>query len=205
MSGANADVRAPAGGRWCCALGGLRALLVAVALGSAAAAQAAITSLDVRQTDEAYVVDLTLWVAAPRELAFDVLVDFEHMANWVPNLRESQVLRREAGRATVEYQGAVPLGFLEVPFTTVREVEFTRPEWIRTSQLKGTMKRHESRITFTADGKGTRVDYHAEMAPGAIAALVTNPQRVEHELREHFEAIAAEILRRQGASPPPLR
>jgi len=67
------------------------------------------------------------------------------------------------------------------------------------------MKRHESRITFADEDKGTRLDYHAEMVPGPIAALVTNPQRVELELREHFEAIAAEILRRQEASPRSLR
>jgi len=206
MSGAYADLWAPAAGRRCSALAcGLRALLVALSLGLAATASATITNIDIRRMEETYVVDLTLWVAAPRELAFEVLVDFEHMASWVPQVRESRVLRHEAGRATVEYQGAVRLGFLAIPFTTVREVEFARPYWIRTSQLKGTMKRHESRITFTDEDKGTRLDYHAEMVPGPIAALVTNPQRVELELREHFEAIAAEILRRQEASPRSLR
>jgi uncharacterized protein YndB with AHSA1/START domain len=204
MSRSNATSQAHAGGGRSFALAcGLRALLIAVALGWAPNGTAAITSIDVRQTEEAYVVDLTMWVPAPRELAFEVLVDFEHMASWVPNVRDSRVLRRDANRATVEYQGVVPFGFLAVPFTTVREIEFLRPDWIRTSQLSGTMKRHESRITFAAEAEGTRLEYHVEMVPGFIAAVVTNRRRVEFELREHFDAIAAEILRRKDAPPPP--
>jgi hypothetical protein len=41
--------------------------------------------------------------------------------------------------------------------------------------------------------------------PGAMAALVLNKWRVEHELREHFDAIAAEILRRKEAIPTATR
>jgi hypothetical protein len=173
----------------------------ALGLASAAAAESAVTNIEVRQTEDGYVVDLVMWVAVPRELAFEVLVDFEHMASWVPNVRDSRVLKRETNRATIQYQGVVRYGFLAVPFTTVRELEFTAPVWIHSTQTKGTMKRHESRIHFAAVGAGTRLDYHVEMVPGAMAGLVLNKWRVEHELREHFDAIAAEILRRKEAIP----
>ncbi len=185
----------------------LRALLIAVMFGlsTAAAAESAIISIDVRQTEDVYVVDMVLWLPVPRELAFDVLVDFEHMPNWVPNLRASRVLTREASRATVEYQGAVPFGFLRIPFTTVRETEFTRPVWIHTMETKGTMKRHESRIDLAAEETGTRLKYHVEMAPAGIAAMLVSKRRVELEMRQFFEAIAAEILRRNAPAPAAQR
>lgn len=193
-----------AGSRWFCAFARwVRTMQIAaaLALASVAAAESAITSIEVRQTEDGYVVDLVMWVPVPRELAFEVLVDFEHMANWVPNVRNSRILEREADRTTIEYEGVVRYGFLTIPFTTVREVEFAAPAWIHSIQVKGTMKRHESRIDFAAEGTGTRLDYHVAMVPSAIAALVLNKRRVEHELREHFDAIAAEMLRRKDAMP----
>jgi carbon monoxide dehydrogenase subunit G len=180
------------------------AIIVATALGlaSAAAAQSPVTSIEVRQADDGYVADLVMRVAVPPEQAFAVLIDFENMASWVPNVRVSRVVKRDVNRATIEYEGVARYGFLSVPFTTVREIEFDAPAWLRSTQIKGTMKRHESRIDFTAEGNATRLDYHVEMAPRGIAALVLNQRRVEHELTQHFEAIGAEILRRKAATLP---
>lgn len=176
---------------------------IAAALGlpAAASAESAVTSIEVRQTEDGYIVDLAMWVAVPRELAFEVLVDFEHMASWVPNVRDSRVLKRETNRATIEYEGVVRYGFLTFPFTTVREIEFATPAWIHSKQIGGSMKRQESHIDFAVDGAGTRLAYHVEMVPNAIAAVLLNKRRVEDELREHFDAIAAEILRRKKAIP----
>lgn len=175
-------------------------LAFGVGLGSAVAAESAVRQAEVRRTDDGYVADLVLWVSAPRELVFAVLADFEHMPDWVPNLRQSRVLQREAGRATVEYQGVVRYGVLTVPFATTREITISAPEWIRTTQTKGTMKRHESRMDLVAEGAGTRIDYRVLMVPNALAALVMNERRVATELSEHCEAIAAEIRRRKNAA-----
>jgi carbon monoxide dehydrogenase subunit G len=182
----------------------VQAIVVAAALGPApaAVAQSPVTSVEVRQADDGYVADLVMRVAVPPEQAFAVLVDFENMANWVPDVRVSRVVKREANRATIEYEGVAHYGFLPVPFTTVREIEFDTPAWLRSTQIKGTMKRHQSRIDFTAEGNATRLDYHVEMVPGGIAALVLNQRRVERELTQHFEAIGAEILRRKAATSP---
>src|SRR5512144_2906056 len=105
-----------AGRRWSLAFGCLRAALTAVALGvgPAVAADSAIRSIEVQPTEEGYVLDLVMWTPVARELAFEVLIDFEHVANWTPSVRASRVLKREADRATVEYQGSVRLGAVTV-------------------------------------------------------------------------------------------
>lgn len=194
----------PAYRRWSSALAwGLRAALLAIVAGLADAADAGsvVEHAEVRSTDSGYVADLVIWLPAPRQLAFAVLVDFERMPDWVPYLHQTRILKRDANRVTVEHQGVVRYGILTLPFTTLREVEFAAPDWIRTTQIRGTMRRHESRMSFAEDRAGTRIDYHVEMDPGALAALVMNERRVESELREHCEAISAEILRRKDAIP----
>ena len=179
-------------------------MLIAVALGraSALAAESAVTSIEVRQTAEGYVVDLVMRAPVPRELAFEVLVDFEHMATWVPNVRDSRVLKREANRATVEQHGVAHFGLLAIPFTTVREVEFAAPASIHSTQVKGSMKRVESRMKLTSEGAGTRLDYHVEIVPGAAAAAVLSKSFLDHEFREQFDAIIAEMVRRNGGAVP---
>jgi ribosome-associated toxin RatA of RatAB toxin-antitoxin module len=186
---------------------GLSAVVAAAALATTAAvfAAPAIRSVEVRTSGEGYALDLVMWVPAPPEVAFGVMVDFEHMPDWVPNLREVRVLKREPHRVTVEHRGVVRFGFLNIPFTTRREIDFDAPSWMHTVQVEGTLRRHESHLRFAADGPGTRVDYHVEMVPGALAALVMNESSVESELRAHFEAIAAEVTRRQEQAAPPSR
>ncbi|HET9023887.1 MAG TPA: SRPBCC family protein [Burkholderiaceae bacterium] len=157
-------------------------------------------SIEVQPTGEGYVIDLVMWTPVARELAFEVLIDFEHVASWTPNVRESRVLKRAADRVTVEYKGSVRLGAVTVPFTTVREVEFTAPALIESIQIKGTMKRHTSRISFAAEDAGTRVDYHLEMVPSAVAAGLLSKVRLEQEFRETFDAAASEMLRRKSAA-----
>ena len=125
--------------RWSSAFGrGLRAALAAVALGlgSAVAAESAVRSIEVQPTGEGYVIDLVMWTPVARELAFEVLVDFEHVASWTPNVRESRVLKRAADRVTVEYKGSVRLGAVTVPFTTVTgsRVRRARPDRIHPDQ-----------------------------------------------------------------------
>jgi carbon monoxide dehydrogenase subunit G len=185
----------------------LRAALIAVAFGlaSAAAAESAVKSIEIRRTEDGYVVDLVMLAPVPRELAFEVLVDFEHMASWVPNVRESRVLKRDPDRATVEQQGVAHFGLLSFPFTTVREVEFAAPASIHSTQVKGSMKRLESRMSLAPDGAGTRLDYHVEMVPGGAAAVVLSKSFLEHEFREQFDAIIAEMVRRKGGAAPAPR
>ncbi len=162
----------------------------------AVAAESVVRRAEVRRTDDGYAAEFVFWVPAPPEAAFAVMVDFERMPGWVPGLREARVLRREAGRATVEYRGVVRYGVLAVPFTTRREVSFSPPDWIRTAQVAGTMKEHRSRMDFVAEGAGTRIDYRVQTVPNGLAARVMSEGRVASELTEHCRAIAAEVARR---------
>jgi ribosome-associated toxin RatA of RatAB toxin-antitoxin module len=157
-----------------------------------------VTSIDVRRTAEGYVVDLVMRAPAPPELAFEVLVDFEHRASFVPSLSESRIVRRQTNKLTVEQQGVARFGYLRLPFTTVREIEFSAPDAIHSTQIKGSMERLESHMKLAAEGTGTRLDHHIEMTPGIVAAAVLSRSFLEHEFGEQFDAIIAEMVCRKG-------
>jgi ribosome-associated toxin RatA of RatAB toxin-antitoxin module len=183
----------------------LALLVFAFGTATEAAGVSPVRSIEVREAGQAFVVDLVMWAPVRRELAFDVLLDFEHIPDWSPNVRESRVINRDGHSATVEYSGHVHLGFLSIPYTTVREVEFASPRTIDTTQVKGTLRRHVSRSVLTPEGAGTRLEYHLEMEPSAMAAPLVNKVRIERELRDTFEAAAGEMVRRKAVAAPSLR
>lgn len=184
---------------------GCALLVFAIGIGSAAAGVSAVRSVEVRPAGQGFVVDLVMWAPVRRELAFDVLVDFEHISDWSPNVRESRVINLDSHSATVEYSGHVHLGFVAIPYTTVRAVEFAAPAVIETTQIRGTLRRHVSRSVLATEGAGTRLVYHLEMEPSAISAPLVNKVRIERELRETFEAAAGEMVRRKAAATSTVR
>ena len=161
-----------------------------------AATETAIRSIDIAQDSDAYVANVVMFAPVATDVAWQVLTDFDHMAKWVPNVRESKVIAREPNAVTIEQDGVAKFGILSFSYVSVRHIEPDPPRTIRSTQIKGNMRRLESLMTLAPDGNGTKLVYHLEMVPGALAATVMSKEFLEHELREQFGAIIGEMVRR---------
>lgn len=161
-----------------------------------AATETAIRSIDIAHDSDAYVANVVMFAPVATDLAWQVLTDFDHMAEWVPNVRESKVIEREPNAVTIEQHGVAKFGIASFSYVSVRHIEPDPPRTIRSTQVKGNMRRLESLMTLAPDGNGTRLVYHVEMVPGGLAATVMSKEFLEHELREQFGAIIAEMVRR---------
>jgi len=179
-------------------LNGRRCLLTAMLLfaGVASAAESPIRTIDVAFDDNTYVVNAVMFAQAPQSVAWDVLTDFDHLQGWVPNVSESKVIKREDSSVVVEQRGVAKYGAASFPYTTERKIDMKAPSAIKTAQLKGNMRRVESSIMLSPEGKGTRIDYHLEIVPSAFAGAVMSKKFVEHEVTEQFGAIVGEMVRR---------
>lgn len=161
-----------------------------------AAGESPVCSVNVAYDGKVYVCDALMLAPVPTAVAWEVLTDFEHMAQWVPNVRDSRVLKRENNLATVEQHGLARFGALGFPYTTTRRIEMSWPVAVRSTQIEGSLRRFESLMTLEADEKGTRLTYHLEMVPGFVAGAVLSRNFLEHELAEQFAAIIGEMTRR---------
>ena len=170
--------------------------LLALCSNASFAADSPVQSLDVNHDTEAYVVNAVIFAPVPQAVAWDVLTDFDHMAKWVPNVEDSKAVKREDNWVTVEQHGVARYGAASIPYTTERKIEMKSPTNIKTTQLKGNMKRVESTLVLSPDGKGTRIAYHLEIVPSLFAGAVMSKQFVEHEVNEQFTAIVGEMTRR---------
>jgi carbon monoxide dehydrogenase subunit G len=173
-------------------------LLAALVLaGSASAADSPIRSVEVTQDSDKYVANVVMFAPVQLRTAWAVLTDFDNMERWVPNVKQSKVVATEGNMVTVEQQGVARFGIASFPYTSVRQMTLDPEKTVRAKQIKGSMRQLESMMTLTAEGSGTRLDYHLEMVPSGLAAAVLSRDFVKHEMTEHFTAIVEEMVKRQ--------
>lgn len=160
------------------------------------AAESPIRSVDITQDSDRYRADVVMFAPVPLSVAWDVLTDFDNMARWVPNVKESKATATETNSVTVEQQGVAKFGIFSFPYTSVRQMQLNPQKTVKATQIKGSMRELQSLMTLTPDGSGTQLNYHLEMVPQGPAALVLSKDFLDHELREQFTAIIGEMVRR---------
>ena len=143
-------------------------LLVCFALVVGAAAGSSMRSIDVAHNGETYVVTVHMFAPVSNAIAWEVLTDFTHMAAWVPNLRESNVIKSGKNQLTIKQIGSARLGPFSFPYTSVREIVMNPQTAIESKQVQGEMRRQQSLMTLGADAGGTQlggVNIHVDSIP----------------------------------------
>jgi hypothetical protein len=179
------------------ACGRILTLLVCCALVMGAAAESPVRSIDVAYDGETYVVTARVFAPVSQAIAWDVLTDFTHMAAWVPNLRESNVIKPGENQLTIEQNGTAKFGPFSFPYTSTREIVMTPQTTIESKQIKGEMRRQQSLMTISAEAGGTQLVYRLELVPSGLAAKVVSEERLKHDMEEQFTAIVAEMIKRK--------
>jgi ribosome-associated toxin RatA of RatAB toxin-antitoxin module len=162
-----------------------------------AAAEGHVRSVEVKRAGDGYAVEAIMFAPVAPERAWDVLTDFDHMDRFVPNVKSSRVIARDGQRVTVEQQGVAHFGALNIPYTSQRQMELQPQSAIRSRQVSGNMKRVETVMKLSAEGAGTRLDYHLELVPSLLASGVLSEEFLRHEVDEQFNAIIGEMIRRK--------
>src|SRR5271167_3679466 len=153
------------------------------------AADSPIRSVDVTYDGETYVLNAVMFAPVAQAVAWDVLTDFDHMAQWVPNVSESKVVKRDDNSVTIEQRGVAKYGAVSFPYVTERKIELKPPGAIMSLQTKGSLRRVASTLLLQTDGKGTRLTYHLEIEPSLLASALLSKEFLQHELAEQFTAI----------------
>ena len=149
-------------------------LLLAGAAATASAADSPIRTISVARDGDAYIVNAVMFAPVPQPVAWDVLTDFDHMQGWVPNVAQSKATKREENSVIVEQRGVAKFGAASFPYVTERKIDMAMPSSIKTTQLKGSLRRVESTLQLEPEGKGTKINYHLEVVP--------SPSGVTHHL-----------------------
>lgn len=192
---------------WLCNGALARALLCSVlGLGvmlAATAQEKTARDIDVkaRKSGAIVIVDVSLLVAATSREAWDVLVDYDHMPQFLSNLQSSKIVSISPTRLQVAQKGGVKRGPIAITFDVVRDVQLTPFQQIDSHVVSGNLKQVDSTTRLVAEGQGTRITFHSESIPNVWVPPGIGPALIENETRDQFADMRAEILRRKAAKP----
>ena len=155
----------------------------------------------VEYRDGTYFTNLSLRVVAPPAQVLEVLTDFEHMADFVPNLVSSRVVSRSGNVFRIQQQGNAVFGPFSFPFESERRIEWFPDGRLVAQALSGSTKYMRSELRYQGIAGGTRIDYRMEVVPDRWIPSSVGVNLMRHELAEQFSALAREIARRQTLRP----
>lgn len=176
-------------------------LLAAVASGLAA--DIAIDMMTVDCRDDRYSARLSLYVDVPPALARQVLTDFDHMADFIPNLTSSRLLSHTGNIFMIEQRGRAQFGPLSSAFASLRRVELLADGQLVSQQVSGSAAEMRSKLHIRSEGRGSRLDYQLDVQPGQWVPSAIGTRFMRHELNEQFAALGKEMLRRQEEAARP--
>jgi len=156
--------------------------------------------ISVLRRGEVFVIDAVFVAPVTQREAWGVLTDFDSMSTFVPNLDLSRVTVRDGVRLRVEQQGVARWGPLTHAFTMVREIELSPMDQVESKSIGGSLQQVKSLTRFAPVGSGTEIRHHIEFIIDTwMPALLVEPF-LRHEVREQFEAVVGEILRRRASA-----
>ena len=171
--------------------------MLVTAWASADALEGRDIEVQVNMAGENIIIDLHFSVRATRQEVWNVLIDFNNMADFVSNLKESRVVGASPDSFTIFQSGAATYGPINFPFESTREVRLIPYHKIRTSLISGNMRKLEGTTHLIEDGGQTRVIHRTDAIPKAWIPETVGKVFIEHEMREQFNEMRNEIMRRK--------
>ena len=178
----------------------LNALLVAATPALAAAVD---TQVAVSRRGDVFLVDAVLVAPVTGREAWNVLTDFDAMSAFVPNLDTSRVTARNGERLRVEQTGVARWGPLAHSFSMVREVELEPIQLVRSRSLSESPMQVRSQTRFASVAGGTEIRHQVEISLDTWMPAALIEPFLRHEVREQFDAVVAEMLRRRAVEAVP--
>ncbi len=151
----------------------------------------------VQVVGENVIVDLSLVIPATRQQVWAVLTDFDHMAGFISNLKESRVLSTSADIIRIFQRGSAKYGPISFPFESMREMRLDPFDKIESHMISGNMRKMEGLTQLIDEGAQTRIIYHTDSIPGTWVPPIIGKTFIEHEIREQFREIRDEIIKRK--------
>lgn len=172
-------------------------LLLAPLAGQPAEPPKEPVSVSVLLNGDTLLITAEFRVPVSSRAAWEVLTDFDHMTEFLPHLKESQVLGQSGNHLKVQQKGEMKFGPLPFEYESLRDVELRPYEMIRSKSLKGTLRSQEGVTYLAPEGRGTtRVFYSVTAVADSYLAALMPTGLMRDELKVQFLRMREEMLRR---------
>jgi carbon monoxide dehydrogenase subunit G len=146
-------------------------------------------------------------VAADANTAWAVLTDYDHLAEFVPDLETSRVVSAAGEPLRVAQRGRAGFAFLHFDIDVVLAVDATPMERLRFQEAGGSLRQMRGEWRLVPSAAGVTVHYTAQIEPGFWVPPLIGTALVRRDVRRQLAALAAEMHKRHAAaavSVPPI-
>ncbi len=178
------------------------ALLVAAGVAHAAED----VSVEAVRRGDSIDVEARATIAAPLELIWRTLSDYEGLPAFIPGMARSVVRQRAGARVVVEQSGEARFLFFSFPIEVQLEVFETPPQRITSRAIAGNLKRMTGRYDIVAVAQGAGVPaprfqlrYAGSIEPQFELPPLIGVAAMRGMVDDQFVAMVAEIERRAAA------
>ena len=137
------------------------------------------------------------FVLAPPQQAWQVLTDYEHLPDFVPDLVHSKVLARGRHAATVEQASHTGFLFLSRIVQMVVHIEERPFSTIDVALVSGDLRHYRAHWTLAEASRegenGTLISYCGELAPKFYLPPMVGQPLVQAQVQRMVAAVMAEI------------
>lgn len=155
-------------------------------------------NVKVKKSNGKIIVDVSMLTPASQQQVWDVLTDFDHMTNFLSNLKSSKILRHDGNKIQVEQTGKATQGIFSFSFDTVREITLAPLKEINSHVLSGSIKQADASTHLIVEGNATRIVYHSESVAASMVPAVISVKFVDQQVRKQYTEIRDEILHRKN-------
>jgi carbon monoxide dehydrogenase subunit G len=133
-----------------------------------------------------------------QKIAWQVLSDYDHLAEFIPDMRSSRTVLRTLDGAMVEQKGEFTFLFFHQPVDVVLAVYEEPQRRIVARAVAGNLKDLEGRYELLPSDHGVRLSYFGRFTPDFYVPPLIGMPIVRSSMAKRFRAMVAEIVRRDA-------
>jgi uncharacterized protein YndB with AHSA1/START domain len=165
--------------------------------GPAAAAPSSDIDVKVQIVDGEVLTSASFFVPAPRERVWEVVTDYEHTPQYMPDVQMAKIISRSGNTLRLMQKDEVKFGPFSIPIETVRDVKHIEPSRTESHIVSGAFKKYDAKMELVSEAGGTRVTYRAQVIPDSALAVFAGESTIRKHTAERFGEIRAEVMRRE--------
>ncbi|SEB13566.1 SRPBCC family protein [Variovorax sp. YR216] len=175
------------------------ALLLAGALCVPAAANVPQVEIETNGQGDDITVTASAEMLVDARIAWDVITDYDHLAEFIPYMRSSRVVQRDADRVVIEQTGMFSFLFYKQRVQAQLAVVESPPRRVMAHAVGGNLREMEGRYTLEKLPAGTvRLSYSARLVPDFAVPPLIGKAVMRTVLADQFSAMVREIERRDA-------
>jgi carbon monoxide dehydrogenase subunit G len=173
----------------------------ALVLTGTLAAQSAVAAEQIRfETDNEGEL-ITITASADMQVApgtvWAVISDYDRLAEFIPDMRSSRVIRRDGDQVLIEQTGEFGFLFFRRPVEVRLAVAESPPRRIVAHAVGGNLQSLEGRYAIESlPGGEVRLSYSGRLVPGFQVPRFVSRMAVRSTMARQFQALVQEIVRR---------